>query len=327
MLQSGVAARKAFQVVAKRTHDRRARTALDNVDEAVQEGRDVASSMADQGNAFPPLMIDMVAVGEKTGALPEILKSLALHYENLVRLRRSFLQAIAWPMFQLNAAIWVIALLVLVLGMIAQSTGSKPLQVLPFGLTGGTGAIVWLATCYGTLATLVIGYLLITKTIQGRKVLDPILMKIPVLGGCMRSFAIARFSWAFSLTQNSGMDIRESLEASLNATSNGAYIAEGPRIWRDVASGESLARAMQRTKLFPGEYLEMVETAEETGTVPEMLDHLGPQFEEDARRALKALTSGLAWAIWAMVAVFIIVLIFRVATLYIGMLNEAAGAV
>ncbi len=324
MLESGVAARKAFSVVAKRTHDQRARTALHHVDEAVQEGHDVASSMAEQGNAFPPLMIDMVSVGEKTGALPEILKSLALHYENLVRLRRSFFRAIAWPMFQLNAAIWVIALLVLVLGMIAQSTGSKPLQVLPFGLSGGTGAVVWLFACYGTLGTLIGGYLLVTKSMQGRKLLDPLLMKIPVFGGCMRSFAIARFSWAFSLTQNSGMDIRESLEASLNATSNGAYIAAFPQIWREVESGEPLAWAMRRTQLFPGEYLEMVETAEETGTVPEMLDHLGPQFEEEAQRALKAMTSTLAWVIWAMVAVFIIVLIFRVATLYVGMLNEAA---
>ncbi len=325
MLESGVAARKAFNVVAKRTHDRRARIALDNIDEAVQEGHEVAASMAEQGNAFPPLMIDMVAVGEKTGALPEILKSLALHYENLVRLRRSFMQAIAWPMFQLNAAIWVIALLVMVLGMIAQSTGSKPLPVLPFGLSGGVGAIIWLMTCYGTLAAIIGGYLLITKTIQGRKLLDPLLMKIPVVGGCMQSFAIARFSWAFSLTQNSGMEIRESLEASLNATSNGAYISAIPQIWADVSSGDPLASAMRRSGLFPGEYMEMVETAEESGTVPEMLDHLGPQFEEDARRALKAMTSTLAWAIWAMVAVFIIVLIFRVASIYLGMINQAAN--
>jgi type IV pilus assembly protein PilC len=268
-------------------------------------------------------MIDMVEVGEQTGALPEILKSLASHYENLVRLRKNFIAQITWPMIQLVAAMLVIAFLVLLTGMIADSTGTDPLPILPFGLAGTTGAIVWLVVCFGMLGGLFLGYVLASRSLRGRQVLDPLLMKIPKVGSCMQSFAVARFAWAFALTQNSGMGIEESLQASLNATGNGAFAAGFPQVWRDVRAGESLADALTRTRLVPEEMLETVRAAEHSGTVPEMLAHMSPTFEEDARRSLAQLTTLLGWVVWMLVAAFIIFLIFRVAMIYVGMLNGA----
>jgi type IV pilus assembly protein PilC len=327
MLEAGVAVRRVFKVAAGGATEPKAREALDEIDRAVQRGDDVTTGMRRMGGAFPPLMIDMVEVGEQTGALPEILKSLASHYENLVRLRKNFLSQIMWPMIQLFAAIFVIAFLVLLTGMIAEGTGTNPLPILPFGLTGATGAVVWLVLCFGTLGGLFFGYVLVSRSLRGRQVLDPLLMRIPKVGTCMQSFAVARFAWAFSLTQNAGMGIKESLQASLNATSNGAFTAAYPQVWQDVREGESLADALTRTRLFPEEMLETVRAAEHSGTVPEMLAHMSPTYEEDARRSLAQLTTLLGWVIWLLIATFIIFLIFRVAMIYLGMLNDAVNQV
>lgn len=324
LLSSGVGIKKALKTSAKKTGNERCQKAMRGVYDAVSRGDDMTAGMKEQAGVFPPLMIDMVRVGEETGALSEVLKSLAGHYENLIRMRKNFLQQIAWPAFQLIMAILIIAVLILVLGEIAKSTGSEPLQVLPGGLSGVSGSLTWLAGNFGIFFGLFLLYRWTRHSLAGQQALDPLLLKIPMLGTCLRSFAIARFSWAYALTQQSGMAIEPSLKSSFKATSNGAFIAAQPKVWAMLSEGESLGHSLAATGLFPEEYIQMVHAAEASGTVPEMLDHLSPQFEEDARRGLKTLTTGFAWAIWAMVAMFIIFLIFNVASVYIGMLNDAA---
>jgi len=139
----------------------------------------------------------------------------------------------------------------------------------------------------------------------------------------MQAFAVARFSWAFALTQQSGMSIKPSIETSMKATANGAFLKTTGQVWTDLQNGDFLGDALKKTNLFPEEFVETVQVAENTGTVPEQLARLSPQFEEDARRKLSMLATTLGWVVWCCVAVFIIVLIFRVAQIYLGALEQA----
>jgi len=139
----------------------------------------------------------------------------------------------------------------------------------------------------------------------------------------MRSFAIARFSWSFALTQQAGMSIEPSLRQSFKATSNGAFIKAAPEVWGRVRAGETLYESLAATDLFPTDYLSIVDVAETSGTVPEALDRLSPELEAQARRSLETLASALAWVIWCAVAVFIIFLIFRIFQFYVGQINDA----
>jgi type IV pilus assembly protein PilC len=150
-------------------------------------------------------------------------------------------------------------------------------------------------------------------------------MKIPVLGTSMRSFAIARFSWAFALTQQTGMPIARSLELSFRATSNGAFVGASPSVCGLVMNGEELSMALDESGLFPDEYLSLVQVAEASGTVPETLERLSPQFEDQARRSLAALAVTLAWLVWVVVALFIIFIIFSFVMTYVRMLERAAS--
>ncbi len=327
MLRSGVSIQKAFGLAHGKAGEFRCRRALDGVRDRVSRGDQVAEAMRDQEGAFPELMIDMVEVAEKTGALPEVLLSLSGHYENNLRLKREFYGTIAWPVFQLIVAILIVAFLIFILGII-QNPGMPNVDVLGLGLTGARGAMIWLACTFGTLAAIVIGYQLIKTSLFGAKFLDPLLLWIPVVGNCLRSFAIARFSWAFALTQQAGMPIEESIKSSLRATSNGAFVAAAEPIWRTVKEGGELTEALDASGLFPSDYLHMVEVAERSGTVPEMLDHLSPQFEDQARRSLRTLAAVCGWGIWLLVAGFIIVLIFSIVLrMYINPLSEAVREV
>ena len=323
MLHSGIDIQKVFDLAAEKMGNARCRAALLGVADRIRRGDDVATAMRAQQHAFPPLMIDMVSVAEQSGAMPEILEGLADHYENNLRLWRNFLAAIAWPMIQLIAAILVIAFLIFILGWIAETRGGDAIDFLGLGLSGSSGALIWLSCTFGTLLGLFAAYQIAVRGFAGRRFLDPFFLRIPVLGTAMRSFAIARFSWAFYLTQQTGMPIHESLDASLRATGNGAFLNASPMLCSMIKSGETLSVSLRESKLFPEDFLHMVEVAETSGTVPEALHRLSPQFEEQARRSLTALSVTLAWVIWMIVAGFIIYFIFRVMLTYLGMIQDA----
>jgi type IV pilus assembly protein PilC len=316
MLDAGVDARKAFALAAKKTSDTRAQAGLAVVRNAVKTGDDISSAMRKQGDRFPELMVDLVEVGERTGAMPEVLGSLSRHYESTLRLQREFQSQMAWPVINFVASVFIVAFLILILGLIGDT------DMLGWGLIGPAGALQFVITIFGTLFVAFIIYKIIRRGVAGRRMVDPLLLQIPVLGSCLRAFAIARFSWVFALTQKAGMSIEPSLESSLKATSNGAFTAQKPQIWQRISEGEDFTEAIAQTGLFPEDFIEMVEVAEQSGTVPEALDRLSPQFEEEARRKLNLLASSIAWVTWAFVAMLIIFVIFSIMMKYIGMLEE-----
>jgi type IV pilus assembly protein PilC len=325
MLRSGVHLVKALKISGGQTADPSLQSAMKSVVDDLTNGEDIATALKNRDPYFPDLVTDMVQVAEQTGALPEVLAGLADHYENLLRLRKMFLSQIAWPLIQLGIAICVIAGLILILGLIADARGGKPIDVLGLGLFGVTGALIWLAYCIGTAAFVWIIYMFLVRGLRQKARIDGFLLRIPIIGDCMRSFAVARFSWAFALTQQSGMDVKTSLESSLKATSNGAFINAIPFVTVHVMEGEELTDALAQTQLFPPDVLEMIRVGEESGMVPETLQELGPQFEERARRSLTALTVAFAWLVWLFVAVLITFFVFRIALFYIGMITDAAN--
>lgn len=319
-LHSGIHILKAFELAGRKTTGRMKQVVEDVILE-LKAGSDVTSALEKHAGFFPDLFIDMVQVGEATGSLPEVLKSLANHYDNNIRLRKEFLSQITMPILQLVVAILVIAFMILLLGWIGSMTGHT-FDVLGWGLLGPSGALIWLGGWTMAVVAAVIGYQVASASLASQKILHRFLLNVPVLGHCLRSFAIARFSWGFHLTQEAGMPIGESLDASLRATSNGAFIAAAPDIIADISAGETLTDALDKSGLFPREFIEFVMVAEQSGTVPEALHRLSPQFEDDARRSLQALAAALSWLVWAAVAGFIIFVVFTVALWYIGMIND-----
>lgn len=319
MLDAGVEVRKALKTSSNHSSDPRLTQAVRQVLTSVNRGDDLTSAFAQHEERFPRLFLDLVNVGEQTGSLPEVFDSLANYYEAGVERMRDFRSQVAWPVIQLFAAILIIGLLIYILGII----GSASVDILGLGLMGTAGAITWFTMTFGMLGMAWFGFIVLRRSAAGQQALDPFLMMIPAVGHCLRSFAIARFSWCFALTQKAGMSIKPSLQASFYATNNGAFIASLPNIWQMVAEGHTLAESLEASKLFPQEYLHIVDTAEQTGTVPETLDRMSRTFDEDAHRAMTRMTSILARVIWALVACFIGFIVINFFMTYVAQLNDA----
>jgi len=319
MLYAGVPVVRALELAGRKVRDERCRSAFADMSRLVRQGEEISEAMARQGRSFPPLVIDMVRLSEHSGVLPEVLEHLADHFDNTVALRRRFISQITWPSLQFVMATGVVSLVILVLGMLP---GGEMVSEITFGLRGPGGAITFLAFVYGTLGLLVGGYLFASRVVAARQIVDRLALALPVVGSCQRSFAIARFSWAFYLTQQTGMSIRQSLQATFQATGNGAFQAKCESVCQSIEAGDSLTVALADTGLFPEDFIEMVEVGETSGTVPEQLNRLSPRFREQAERSLRVLCNAIAWAVWGVVATFIVFFVFRFFMWYVKQIND-----
>lgn len=327
MLEAGVDVRKSLQTSSQQSSDSRLAGSVQRLQKAIASGSSLAESIGEEGELFPPLFRDLVNVGELTGTAPEIFASLAKYYEARVQQAREFRAQITWPVIQLVAAIGIIGLLIFILGILPPQANGKPMDVIGLGLYGPSGSVIWFLSWFAAAVSGYVAWRILSNNAAGQMALHPILLRVPVIGKCMQSFAISRFSWCFALTQQAGMSIRPSLECSLKATGNGAFVAAEPWIWQEMKEGETLTDALTSSQLFPREYLQVVATAEETGTVPEQLDRLSHLFDDEARRAMNRLTVFFSGAIWLSVVILIVFFIFRLFFLIAAPYREALDAV
>lgn len=327
-LRAGIPVVKAFDLAINKSGDAQLRRVMQDVAQQIRSGSDITSACRAHEGLWPDLFLNMVDVAERTGSLPEVLKSLAEHYENNLRLQTDFRSRMIMPIVQMVLAIVIVAFLMWLLGSIkiGDISGKIEQRDTPlfslFGLSGGKGAIAWLIGWLLAAASTFVGLQLAKRSTVVRSIIHRAFLGLPVIGTCLRSFAIARFSWCFALTQEAGLPVQESLDASLAATDNAAFQAATSQINEDIMNGEELAMAMDRSRLFPEDFVQIVHVGETSGTVPETLTRLSPEFEDQARRSLATLTSAIAWTIWMCAAVFVGFIVIRFAIAYLALLDS-----
>jgi type IV pilus assembly protein PilC len=105
---------------------------------------------------------------------------------------------------------------------------------------------------------------------------------------------------------------------SLQATDNRAFTARSDQIEADLRRGRELTAALTASGLFPEDFRHMIEVAEESGTLTDVLAHQTAHYDEEAGRRLTVLTALAGYAVWAFVGVVIIVAIMRIGLWYIS---------
>jgi type II secretory pathway component PulF len=320
--ESGIDVRRTWKREAESARSR-VRGDFQQVSDAVSRGDSLSVALAGTGQLFPPLFREIVDVGEKTGTLGRVFHRLSSHYRKNVELQRMFLMAIAWPMIELVIAICVIGFLIWMLGIVAQRNRGEPIDVLGFGLIGNRGLLVYsifivaVGTCVAGLVVAVRRGVMWTRPLQRG------MMRIPVLGGSLEKLALARLTWALHLTMNVDMDLRRVVPLVLRATGNDYYIRHTPDAASLVATGHPLHKAFSATGVFPADFIDALEVAEESGAVVESMERLSKRYEDEAEMALKLLTTFAGVAVALVVMGLIVMMIFRIAGFYIGTINDA----
>ena len=321
-IDAGIDIRRTWQREAEAA-PRRLQPYIAQVRDAVATGASLAVALAGVGRVFPPLFLEMAHVGEQTGTLSKVFRRLESHYRRQVQAQRIFLTAIAWPMFELAFAIVVIGALIWILGVLGRRSGTEPVDVLGFGLTGTRGLVIYVnfiiavVLCIAGLVVAVRRGMLWTRPLQHA------LMRLPGVGAGLEKIALARLAWALHLTMNVEMDLRRLVPLVLRATGSDYYIRHTNQIVADVAAGHPLYIAFGRSGAFPPTFIDALAVAEESGQIVESMDRLSKRYEEEAEAAVKALAVILGVFVGLLVMGVIVLLIFRLAGFYFGTINRA----
>jgi type II secretory pathway component PulF len=320
-LRAGMSLLDALKVLKRRGRPRLSGI-CDHVRRRIEDGDDFVTALHSLDGVFPPLFLALADVACHTGRLPEALRSLEDYYRFQLRLRRQFLSQIFWPAFQLAAAILVVALLIYLLGIVADTRGGPAIDFLGFGLLGANGALAWLAGWAAFFVGLAAAYWVLRTGLGRMREVDSTLLRIPALGPCLHLLALSRLSLAMRMTLDSGMSVLKAIRLSLDATDNGAFIAVRQRIVDALEEGDSLHDAFSPHGIFPAEFLEVLYTGEQSGSVPEAMGRLSNEYSERAEHQLTILNTVLGWMVWCCVAAIIIFLVFRIFSTYVGILNQ-----
>jgi type IV pilus assembly protein PilC len=298
------------------------RPTIDRLTAHLERGDSLEDALKAEGDRLPPLFISMAVVGEQTGQLPEAFGELERYYELQWKLRKQFIADITWPVIEFAGAVGVITLLLLVLGMIAQ----PGMALDPFGLgVGPRGAATFLLLVFGTLATLWGGYRLLARAAKQKAAVDLFLLRVPAIGPCLEALALSRFCLAARLTLGAGLAVKPALRRSLEATGNAAYPARFEAAAAVLRRGDDLVTVLRACQIFPNEFLDIVANAEEAGRVPEVMEKQAEFYQEESRLKLKILTQLAGFGVWLLVAILIIIAIFRIFFVFILGEYKAAG--
>jgi type IV pilus assembly protein PilC len=291
--------------------------------EGLARGGDLEGALKREAGAFPPLFLALTSVGEQTGMLPEVFGELEKYYVRQQRLRRQFLAQSAWPLVQFFLAIFVVAGLILILGLLPQSQtpAGKPYDPLGLGLAGPGGALAFLGAVFGVLLALGGLYLLATRALRGRAAVDTFLLGLPAVGPCLRALALARFCVALRLTFETAMPTTRALRLALRATGNHAFMEDSEAIEASVRTGHDLTVSVGQSGRFPQDFQNILAVAEESGRLTEVLREQAEYYHEEAGRRLTVLTTLASYGVWFIVGGLIIFVIFRLFGSYLDLIN------
>ena len=298
------------------------RSRMGQINDDVQRGGSFSDAIDQAGKYYPDFFREMVRVGEESGHLAEVLRQLAEHYEHQVRLRRTLLGSLSWPVIELMLALGVVGILIYVMGAIP-SLAKNNIDILGFGLTGGEGLATYLAILAAGGFALFLLYRATTRGVLWVAPIQRLLMRVPKLGTALETFAMARLAWAMHVTLNSGMELRKALKLSLNSTQNVLYTQHVDRILAAIRSGREIHEALDETGAFPIHFIDAVHVGEQSGQLVESMANLSSQYQHEARAAMNVLTVLMGLAVTGLIAAAIIFLIFRVFGFYVGVLDDA----
>jgi type IV pilus assembly protein PilC len=259
----------------------------------VESGASLADAMRKHPKAFDTLYVNMIAAGEAGGILDTILKRLAVYIEKNVKLKGQVKSAMIYPTAVMTIAALVVAVILwkviptfaeLFAGLGADlplptrlviAASNMFITLLPFLVVGIVAGVFAIRAYYATY--------------RGRRVIDGLVLKMPILGMIMRKIAVARFCRTLSTLMSSGVPILDGLEITARTAGN-AIVEDAIMVTRQsIERGETVSAPLEKTKVFPPMVTQMINVGETTGALDAMLSKIADFYEEEVDTAVAGL--------------------------------------
>ncbi len=296
MINAGLPLVKCLSILSEQTENPVLVEQITDVQHEVEMGRSLSEALAKHPETFKELYTSMVKAGEIGGVLDDVLLRIAVTLENEQEIRRRIKSAMTYPtaMFALSVFL-LIAMLVLVVPTFEKmfkEMGAK----LPFLTSIIMSASHFLASWKGGLLLIafITGVVFLRrwiKTDNGRRKMDAFKLKLPVFGDLFHKMSMSRFSRTLGTLVSSGVPILQALEITSSTVGNKLVADAVDNVRTGVKEGESIARPLGQSDLFPPMVTQMLAIGEETGALDTMLNKVAEFYDAEVAATVESLTS------------------------------------
>ena len=311
---------EAVRTIALQIERPSARRLLLAVHAGVVEGYRLSDAMTRQGAAFPVLYRAMIAAGESSGALPDILDRLADLLEREQNVRSKMLTTLVYP-----AALCVTALVVI----IALMTFVVPRVVDQFTSMGQTLPTLTRVVIFFSNLMTQWGWLILLAGACGawagaralrnpalRLKFDGALLRLPMIGRLVRDLNAARLARTLSTMIASGLPVIDGLVLTARTINNSVLRSAVETMASAIREGGSLSAAMRRAAVFPPVVVNMAASGESSGKLDTMLasaaDYLEREFNTFTAVALSLLEPIIIIVMGAVVATIVLAILLPI---------------
>lgn len=293
LIQAGISVPKALEICKEQIPYKTLKKYLDGISQEVSSGKTLSEAMKVQ-KVFPDLLVNLIACGESSGKLDEVINHAIEHLGYQMEIQKKVKKALFYPTMVMAFVLVVVIILMV--------------KVVPvyIGLLNEIGAPLPLATKviiqisdflieYGRVLFLVIvGSVFTFLKIKSRPPIhwrvDRMKIKTPLVGKVIKQSLSATFSSTMSMLIQSGVSMIEAIEMTKNVLGNAVAKKEMEDAIARIRQGESLMDALSKSMIFSSIFLNMIGIGEESGTLDEVLNQMGIYFKGEVERIVDNLT-------------------------------------
>lgn len=301
LISGGLPLDRCLTVLIEQSESKALQELLTKVQGEVRSGSPLSAALAAYPRIFPEMYTNMLRAGEASGQLPEVAQRLADFLEKEMVRRSQVISALVYPAVLLTVAVTAVAFLLTfviprlsgVFDDLGQTLPAPTLILLSVtAVLGKTWWMILLAAAGGVLALK--GY---ASTDIGRRTIDAMVLRAPLIGRIVGKVVVSRFARAFGTLLAGGVSLLEALEIAGEAAGSATLLTSVRALIESARQGEALAYGMRQTGAFPPVLIHMTAVGEETGDLPRMLTRVADSMDFEVDASLRRLTTLLEPAI------------------------------
>lgn len=285
LLQAGLQLEQALGVMESREERSALKSSAAAVRARVREGASFSKALKETATGFSPLFISVCNAGEAAGALPKMLESQAHHMAFLQDLQKRLVSALVYPCVVLLAGVGL--LIIFMTFLLPQLTNllGKTGQQLPLVTRLLVGSSEWFAAWWWTipiaLFLLVLGHRMWTKTPDGKRQWDRIVLRLPFFGEVLRKRFLAQFLSTLATLTTNGVNLLHALSLVRGTFGNTTISDALEQVSAEVSEGVPLSRSMKKQAVFPAALIDMLRIGEQTGDIAASLRRGAEKYDSE----------------------------------------------
>jgi len=308
LIRAGLPILKSLDLLKDRIANPLLRQHTSGIRDRVFSGALLSEAIRAQG-VFPSVYTASVFAGERSGNLVEVITRFVQYQKTILSVRKRFLNSLIYPSFLIVLAVGMIAvILTYVIPKFAELYAdlNTPLPVTTRLLIAVSSTIRGhLALVVPALLGVIVVLKIWTGSRRGMHWLDELKLKAPVIGNLWTMFSMAQLARTLATLLQGGIPLVPALESAREASGNRVIAESISSAITQVREGRPVSESLEQSGHFPELALEMIRVGEQTGSLPDMLNHVADFYDEDVNIRSTALLSWVEPVILLVVAVFI----------------------